>query len=229
MSPFNEITSPPLIEITISRAVLRRGLVVVPLGLLLLLGVIGAAISPLANGHPVILTRERLTLKHYLEATQDWIQRLDEITVRLDGLSPSAIAVATDALTTTSTPSVTLVPTGSLPAQVTLPSQSPLSAFNAPANQPINLFDRAQAAERAIQELQTLERDLQQIEAPVALNGLHELSIETMHAFATWSTQVMGAIGAPSADTIDAAQTSRQAALDALDILRQALARQQGS
>ncbi len=60
MSPFNEITSPPMIEITISRTVLRQSLVVVPLGLLLLLGVIGAAVSPLVNGYPVFLTRERL-------------------------------------------------------------------------------------------------------------------------------------------------------------------------
>ena len=62
MPHFNEI-SYPLIEITISRTVLRRGVVAVPLGFLLLLGVIGAVISPLVNGHPVIITTERLALK----------------------------------------------------------------------------------------------------------------------------------------------------------------------
>ena len=102
MSPFNETTSPPLIEITISRTALRRCLVVVPLGLLLLLGVIGAAVSPLVNGHPVLLTRERLALKHYLEEAQGWIQRLDELVVRLDTLSPTSIAAATKCVTTTS-------------------------------------------------------------------------------------------------------------------------------
>jgi hypothetical protein len=228
MPQFNE-TLLPLIEITISRTALRRCVMVVPLGLLLLIGVIGAAVSPLVNGHPVILTRERLALKTYLEEARDWIKRLDEITVRLDALGFSPIAVATDVLTTTSNLSVTLVPTGSLPVQVTLPSQTPLSAFNAPANQPTNLFDHAQAAEHVVQDLQTLERDLQQIETPVAFTGLHELFTDTVQAFAAWSTQVMDAIGAPSADKIVAAQESRKAALDALDTLRQALARQQGS
>ncbi len=76
-----------------------------------------------------------------------------------------------------------------------------------------------------IQELQAIERDMQQIDTPVAFTGLHELSTETVQAFATWSTQVMNGIGALSSDTIAAAQVSRQAALDALDALRQALAR----
>ena len=153
MPQFNE-TSRPMIEITISRTALRRYLVVVPLSLLLLLGVIGAAVSPLVNGHPVILTRERLALKHYLEEAQGWIQRLDELIVRLDTLSPPSIAVTTEVLTSTSTLSATLIPTGSLPVKVTLPSQAPLSAFTTPASQPTNLFDRAHAAEQVIQDLQ---------------------------------------------------------------------------
>ena len=180
MSPFNETSSRPLIEITISRTALRRCLVVGPLGLLLLLGVVGAAISPMVNGHPVLLTRERLVLKHYLEEAQGWIQRLDELVVRLDTLSPTSIAATTEVLTSTSTLSATLVPTGSLSVKVTLPSQAPLSAFTTPASQPTNLFDRAQAAEHVIQDLQALERDLQQIETPVALTGLQELSTETV-------------------------------------------------
>ena len=229
MSPFNETTSRPLIEITISRTALRCCLVVVPLGLLLLLGVIGATVSPLVNGHPVLLTRERLALKHYLEEAQGWIQRLDELVVRLDTLSPTSIAANTEVLTSTSTLSATLVPTGSLPVKVTLPSQAPLSAFTTPASQPANLFDRVHAAEQVIQELQALERDLQQIEPPVALTGLQELSTATLQAFATWSTQVMDTIATPDSDAITAAQASRQSALAALDSLRQALTQQQGS
>ncbi len=227
MSPFNE-TAQPLIEITLSRTVLRRCLVVVPLGLLLLLGVIGAAVSPLVDGHPVILTRERLALKHYLDETQDWTQRLNEIAVRLDALSPSSIATANRVVTSTSAISITQMPTGSLPAQVDLPSQLPLSAFNAPVSQPTNLFDRAHAAEQVAQELHALERDLQQIETPVALTGLHALSAETVQAFAAWSSQVMDAIGAPTSETIAAVQGLRQTALIALETLRQTLAQQQG-
>ena len=228
MSPFNETSSRPLIEITISRTALRRCLVVVPLGLLLLLGVIGAAISPLVNGHPVILTRERLALKHYLEEAQGWIQRLDEIAVRLDALSPASIAAANKCVTNTSAISLTQIPTGSLPAQINLPSQAPLSAFTTPASQPTNLFDRAQAAEQVIQELQALERDLQQIETPVAFTGLQDIATETVQAFAAWSSQVMDAIGAPTSETIAAAQVSRQTALVTLETLRQTLAQQQG-
>ena len=227
MSPFNE-TSQPLIEITLSRSILRRCLVVVPLGLLLLLGVIGAAISPLVDGHPLILTRERLALKHYLEETQSWTQRLGEIAVRLDALSPTSLATANRVVTSTSVISITRMPTESLPAQMDLPSQVHLSAFNAPVSQPTNLFDRAHAAEQIAQELLALERDVQQIETPVALTGLHTLSAETVQAFAAWSTQVMDAIGAPTSETIAAVQGSRQTALITLETLHQTLTQQQG-
>lgn len=227
MSPFNE-TSHPLIEITLSRTVLRQCFVVVPLGLLLLLGVIGAAVSPLVDGHPVILTRDRLALKHYLEETQGWIQRLDDIAVRLDALSPTPLAAANRVVTNTSAISITQVLTGSLPTQVDLPSQVSLSAFNAPVSQPTNLFDRAHAAEQVAQELQALDRDLQQIETPVALTGLHALSAETVQASAAWSSHVMDAIGAPTPETIAAVQGSRQTALITFETLRQTLAQQQG-
>jgi hypothetical protein len=229
MSPFHETTSLPLIEITISRTVLRRCLVVVPLGLLLLLGVIGAAVSPLINGHPVILTRERLALKHYLDQAQEWIQQLDDIKVRLDSLSPAPAVTAANVLTNTSAISITAIPTGSLRPQLNLPAQAALSGFNAPVSRPTNLFDRAQAAEHVIQQLQALERDLQQIETPVASTGLQSIATETVQAFAAWSTQVMNAIGAPTTDTIAAAQMSRQSALATLDTLRQSLAQQQGT
>jgi hypothetical protein len=228
MPHFND-ASRPMIEITISRTTLRRGLVVVPLGLLLLLGVIGAAISPLVSGHPVIFTRERLALKHYQDEAQNWIQRFDDIAVRLDTLSPAPIATANNVITNTSAISLTQIPTGSLPSQVDLPAQTPLSVFNTPPRQPTNLFDRAQAAEQVIQDLQALERDLQQIETPVAFTGLQDMATETVQAFAAWSSHVMDAIGAPTSDTIAAAQGSRQSALTTLETLRQTLTQQQGT
>jgi hypothetical protein len=228
MPHFNE-ASRPMIEITISRTTLHRGLVGVPLGLLLLLGVIGAAISPLVNGHPAILTRERLALKHYQDEAQNWLQRFDDIAVRLETLSPAPIATANNVVTNTSAISLTHIPTGSLPSQVDLPVQAPLSSFNRPVSQPTNLFDRAQAAEHVIQDLQALERDLQQIETPVAFMGLQDIATETMQVFAAWSSQVMDAIGAPTSETIAAAQVSRQSALTALETLRQTLTQQQGT
>jgi hypothetical protein len=227
MSPSNE-ASRPMIEITISRTALHRCLVVVPLGFLLLLGVIGAAVSPMVNGHPVLLTRERLALKHYLEEAQGWIQRFDDIAARLDTLSPAPIAMTNNVVTSTAAISITQIPTASLPSQVDLPGQAPLSAFTTPASQPTNLFDRAHAAEQIIQDLQALERDLQQIETPVAFTGLQELSTETVQTFATWSSQAMDAIGAPTSDTIATTQVSRQSALTALATLRQTLNQQQG-
>ncbi len=228
MPHFNE-ASRPMIEITISRTTLHRCLVVVPVGFLLLLGMIGAAISPMVNGHPVPLTREHLALKHYLEEAQGWIQRFDDIAARLDTLSPKSPTSANNVVTATSEISLTQIPTGSLPSQVNLPAQAPLSAFNSPAGQPTNLFDRAHAAEQVIQDLQALERDLQQIETPVAFTGLQEISTETVQTFATWSSQVMDAIGAPTPDTIMATQAARQAALMTLNNLRLAVARQQGT
>jgi hypothetical protein len=86
----------------------------------------GAAVSPLVNGHPVILTRERQALKYYLEEAQGWTQRLNEIAVRLDTLSPTSIAASNNAVTNTSVISLTQIPTGSLPAQINLPAQPSL-------------------------------------------------------------------------------------------------------
>jgi hypothetical protein len=215
-----------VLEITISRTALRRCLVGVPISLLLLLGTIGAAISPMVNGHPVILTRERLALQDYLKAAQDWIQRLDEIAVHLDALSPRAIATANNIITSTSMIAITPITTGSLPAQINLPTQSSLAAFAPPANQPTQLFERAQAAEHILQDLQALGRDLQQIETPVAFNGLQDIAAETVQAFAAWSSQVLDAMGAPTPDTTAMAQVSRQTALVAFGTLRQALAQQ---
>jgi hypothetical protein len=228
MPHFSE-ASRPVIEITISRTVLHRCLVVVPLGLLLLLGVIGAVVSPMINEHPVLLTRECLALQTYLEEVQGWIQRLDGIAVRLDTLSPASTATANTVITNTSAISLSHIPTGSLPSQVNLPAQAPLSVFNTPASRPMNLFDRAQAAEHVIHELQAIERDMHQIETPAAFTGLHALAIEAVQGFAHWSTQVTDTIGAPTSDSIAAAQAARQAALIALENLRQALAWQQGS
>jgi hypothetical protein len=141
MPHFNE-TSRPLIEITISRTVLRRCLVVVPLGLLPLLGVIGAVISPLVNGHPMILTRERLALKHYLEAAQDWISRLNKIGGRLGALSSALVPAAGNVLANTSAISLTQIPTGSLSSQMSLPAQAPLATFHTPVSQPITRCSR---------------------------------------------------------------------------------------
>ena len=228
MPHFNE-ASRPMIEITISRTALRRCVVVVPLGLLLLLGVIGAAISPMVNGHPVILTRERLALQTYLVEVQGWIQRLDGIAVRLDTLSPNSAVAVDNVIAGTSAISITQIPTGSLPSQISMPTQAPLAAFHTPASQPTNLFDRAQAAQGVIQDLQALERDLQQIETPVAFTGLQDIATETVQTFAAWSSQVMDAIGAPTSETIAAAQVSRKSALTTLETLRQTLTQQQGT
>ncbi len=228
MPQFNE-TSQPLIEITFSRMALRRCAAILPLSLILVLGMIGATISPLVNQHPVLLTRERLAIVRYLESAQSWVQQLNEVAVRLETLSSEPIATSNNAYGSTAVISITSVPTGSLPSKVDLPAQDSLLAFNAPAGGSGDLFDRAQAAEHVIQELQAIERDMQQIETPVALTGLHTLAIEMVQGFASWSTQVTDTIGAPTSDSIAAAQAARQAALITLENLRQALARQQGS
>ena len=209
--PLSDDSSQPLIEITISRTTLRRCAVIVPLSLMLVLGMIGATVSPLVNQHPVLLTHERLAIMRYLESAQGWIRRLNEISVRLGTLSLEPIATPDNAYASTAVISITSVPTGPLPSKVDLPAQTPVSAFHAPAGGSDNLFDRAQSAERAIQELQAIERDMQQIEAPVAFTGLHTLAIETVQAFADWTTQVTDTIGAPTSDSIIAAQAARQA------------------
>lgn len=228
MPPFNE-TSQPWIEITFSRTALHRYAAILPLSLILVLGMLGATVSPLVNGHPVLLTRERLAILRYLESAQRWVQQLDEMAARLEALSSEPTATSNNVSTNAAVISITSVPTGSLPSKVDLPAQAALSAFTAPTGRPDNLFDRAQAAEHIIQDLQAIDHDLQQIEPPVALTGLHTLAKETVEGFASWASQVTDTIGPSTSDSIAAAQAARQAASITLENLRQALARQQGT
>ena len=162
-----------MIEITISRAALRLCCAAVPIGLFILLSVIGASASPMVEGHPVILTRERLAIQHYLGAADDWLRRMDDIMGRLDVLVPTLALTPTGPVTVapaSSAVSITLAPTGSLPSYVALPPQTPLPVLSRLASQPGSLYDRAQQAERAVQDLQAIDREWQHIEAPAALS-----------------------------------------------------------
>ncbi len=224
--------SPPMIEITISRTALRLCCAAVPIGLFILLSVIGAAASPMVDGHPVILTRERLAIRQYLDAADDWIQRMDDIMGRLDVLVPASALTPTGSFTVappSSAISITLAPTGSLPSHIALPPQTQLPVLSRPSSRPGSLYDRAQQAERAMQDLQAIDLEWQHIETPAALSGLHALANDTLQALAQWATQVIETIDAPSPDSLAAIQSARQAALTSLETLRRALATQQGA
>jgi hypothetical protein len=226
MNPRTE-SSRPLIDITIDVGAIRWWVVIVSLGLVVILGVIGAAVSPMVGGHPVILTRERLAIKSYLDAANDWIVRFDSVARRFDEIEPvtsSTPSVAqASVLTQASHISMAIVTTSSLPTHIDLPPQTPLPALQPPLSQPSNLYDRARQAEQATQDLQAIDQEMQRSEVPAGLNGLHALATATLQDFAVWSAAVLDAIGAPSADNLAAIQPARQAALDSLTRLQTAI------
>ncbi len=223
MNPRTE-SSRPVIDITIDIDAVRGWVVSLSLGVVMLLGLIGAAVSPIVDGHPVILTRERLAIKSYLDAVEDWLTRFEDIAMRLNKLEPTVMSVPSAASAITPMHSLgistTAVATASLPTHIDLPPQVPLPTLQPPVNQLSNLYDRAHQAEQATQDLQAIDHVMQSIEVPTSLNGLHTLAMTTLQDFAAWSSTVLDAIGAPSADNLAAIQPARQGALDSLSAVR---------
>jgi hypothetical protein len=212
------------IDVTISFRALRVwGTVAILLAALSLM-FIGLLASPIVDGHPVVLTRERLAIKHYLETAQDWAARLEHITERFDALGPtpaSTVPVIHLAVTGATALTITLPATNT--TQINLPAETPLASPYRPASQVTNLYDRAQQAEQTILDLQAIDVELQQIETPPALSGLHTLASDALQAYARWSAALLDHIGAPSADSIAAFQAARDEALSALAAFKAAL------
>ena len=214
------------LDITLSAATLRVGLLIVGLTLVLGLGLIGAVSSPIVNGHPVLLTRERLAIKRYLDAAADWSVRLGDVAHQFDGLFVAPLITGTSPLTPTQAVSISAegVPTTTLPTAVPLPPQTPLVFPAKPASQPVGLYDRAHTAEQAVRDLQTIDTEQQRIEIPAALSGLHTLAQAALQATARWAAALLDDIGAPSPANQAAVESERQAALEALTAFRDALA-----
>lgn len=222
---------PPTIDITIAPNMIRLWSALGLIAVLISLGLIGAAASPIVDGHPVVLTRDRLAIKHYLEAADRWSVRLDDIALRFDALgpsmTPSAPITSTGALTVALPVSLTLSTTSTL--SMPLPIESPLPSLYQPASQPLSLYDRAQQAEQAITDLQTIEAEMQRIAVPPALSGLHARAQSTLQEFARWSAALLDHVGAPSSDTAATVQTARDAAGMAWQSFKAALATQRGT
>ena len=215
------------LDITLSASTLRAGLVIVGLSLVLGLAVVGVVSSPVVHGHPVLLTRERLAIKCYLDAASDWSVRLDDVARQFDGLFEAPALTPAMPLTTTQPISISAasVPTTTLPTAVPLSPQTPLAFPAKPASQPVGLYDRVHAAEQAVRELQTIEAEQQRSEIPAALSGLHTLAQAALQATARWAAALLDDIGAPSPANQAAVESERQTALEALTAFRDALAR----
>jgi hypothetical protein len=216
----------PVIDITVDINAVRGWVVSVSLGLVVILGLIGAAVSPIVDSHPVILTRERLAIKSYLDAVNDWISRFNSIALRFDEIEPVSSSmpsvVSAGGLMQSQHISTTAVTTKSLPSHIDLPTQVLLATLEPPISQPRNLYDRARQAEQTTQELQAIDQELQRSEVPTGLKGLHTLATATLQDFAAWLLAVLDAIGAPSAENLAAILPARQAALDSLTRLHDA-------
>lgn len=211
----------PLIHITLQPATVRVGVALIASAVLLSLGVLGLASSPIVAGHPVLLSPERLAIKTYLDAATTWVRRLEEIDRQLALIEVgSAVAPKSPPTSTVITASPRI--TGAALA-ITVPPAIPLPTLAPPISWPNNLYDRAQQADRLVADLATLDSDQQQLEVPPALTALHTLARATVQAFGQWSLAALDVIGAPVPANVAALQTSRTAAEAALTDFRSAL------
>ena len=215
------IPDPPLIDITLQPATLRLSGALITALILLIVGGVGIASSPIVDGHPVVLSPERLAIKTYLDTAGGWLQRFTEIDVQLALIeTPPSISSATAPTATVITASPIMT---SAPLVITVPPAIPLPTLAAPISWPDNLYDRAQQADRLVADLAALDAAQQQIEVPPALHALHTLARSTLQSFANWSTAALDVIGAPTPDHVATLQSSREAAHLALDQFHQAL------
>jgi hypothetical protein len=223
--PSKPTADAPLISITLQPAMLRLGAALVTAVTLLIIGGLGIASSPIVDGHPVVLSPERLAIKMYLDTAGGWLQRFTEIDQQLSLLEmPPAVSSATTPTTTAITASPIVA--GAALVITVLPA-IPLPTLAPPSNWPSNLYDRAQQADRLVADLAALDADQQNSEVPPALNALHMLARSALQAFARWSTAALDVIGAPTPDNVNALQISRATAQAALAEFRRALATQQ--
>ena len=208
-------------SITLQPIALRLGAALITSVVLLLFGGLGIASSPIVNGHPVLLSPERLALKTYLDTANVWLQRFTEIDQQLALIeTPQFVSSATAPTATVITASPIMT---SAPLVITVPPAIPLPTLAAPISWPDNLYDRAQQADRLVADLAALDADQQQIAVPPALNALHTLARATLQAFANWSTAALDVIGAPTRDNLIVLQSRREAAHLALGQFYQAL------
>jgi hypothetical protein len=219
--PSQPIVDEPLINITLQPITLRLSVALIAAVMLLIIGGLGIASSPIVDGHPVVLSPERLALKTYLDAVDVWLQRFTEIDQQLSLLEmPPAITPAPPSTATVITASP-IVTDASL--VITIPPAIPLPTLAPPSSWPRNLYDRAQQADRLVADLAALDADQQSREVSPALTALHALARSTLQAFARWSTAALDVIGAPTPDHAAAWQQSREAAQAALAEFRRAL------
>jgi hypothetical protein len=222
--PSKPTADAPLISITLERSMLRVGVALITAVALLIIDGLGIASSPLVDAHPVVLSPERLALKTYLDTAGGWLQRFTEIEQQLSLLEmPPAIASAT-------TPTATVIAASPIVTDadlvITVQPVIPLPTLAPPISWPRNLYDRAQQADRLVDDLTALDADQQNSEVPPALTALHTLVRSTLQAFARWSTAALDVIGAPTPDNVNALQISRATAQAALAEFRGALAAQ---
>jgi hypothetical protein len=219
--PSKPTNDTPLISITLERSALRLSVASIAAVILLLIGGVGIASSPIVDGHPVVLSPERLAIKTYLDAAAGWLQRLTEFEQQFSLMEmPSVYLSATAPATTTITASP--IVTGAT-LVITVPPVVPLPTLAPPGSWPRNLYDRAQQADRLVADLAALDADQQNSEVPTALNALHTLARSTLQSFAHWSAAALDVIGAPTPDHVTVWQQSRTTAQTALAEFRRAL------
>ncbi len=219
--PSKPTSDPLLIDITLQPAILRLSVALITAVVLLIIGGLGIASSPIVEGHPVLLSPERLAIKTYLDAADLWLQRFTEIERQLALIETPPSVSSSAAPTSTVITASPIVTNATL--VITVSPAIPLPTLAPPSSWPSNLYDRAQQADRLVADLAALDADQQNIVVPPALNGLHTLARSTLQAFARWSTAALDVIGAPTPDHVAAVQSSREAAQASLNQLRTAL------
>jgi len=187
------------VEIEIERSLLVRLLSALA-GLLLLVPLgIGLAATPYdAAGRPILLSRDLLEARAFLEDARRILSELRDLDREMEALaSPPAL----------------------LPAPH--PTASPAAV--PPVPRPMTLLERTQAASRILRRLQDLSVRLEERPAPAGLEPLRARAREALQAFARRGTALADYLAVPSPEGWERLRAEAEASRKALGSLEEAL------
>ena len=155
---------------------------------------IGLALSPRVDGHPILLSPANWKLTRYLSKAERWLRVLEEEQTRLAAMIPRPEMLSREELP--------VLPT---PVGVT------------------SLYERSRILERSLARLGRVRQEMEEAEAPTPLRPLHALAVATADQGLKLHAAVATALGSPSQGARAKAEAQAQTAADHLLALRRAL------
>jgi len=161
----------------------------------LLLG-LGYILSPRVDGRPVLLLPANWRVTRYLSRAERWLAVLEEEQARLAGMVP--------------------------PSETGREGEGELPPFPTPPAAE-TIYQRSRILNRSLVRLERVRQEMEEAEAPKALEALHALAVATADEVLKLHAAVSTALSSPSQGSRERAEAQAQTAADHLLALRRAL------